>query len=309
MVSVVIATFNRSNILRFAIDSVRRQTWTDWELIVVGDECTDDTEAVVTAYGDSRIRFRNLSPRCGDQSGPNNAGCAETRGDVIAFLNHDDFWTPDHLAGAMRALDDNPSLDLVYGLNIAVHPDGTYRVRGPSPSGCYEGHAGVSASGWVFRRSLLDLAGPWRPARESFDMPSQEWLRRAHRAGARTQLLPHLSAVSLPSGVRPRSYADRADAEHVWWATRMAETPDWQAALLCDVVRKMDLTSYQSPNSLAVVPFLWRACKNAARRVLHAVGVPALPVAFAVRHRRRGGYINHLRQVRGLDPLPRNGKR
>ena len=73
LVTVVMATFNRSNIIRYAIESVRRQTCVDWELLVVGDACTDDTAGVVGAFEDPRIRFWNLSRRCGDQSGPTNA--------------------------------------------------------------------------------------------------------------------------------------------------------------------------------------------------------------------------------------------
>jgi glycosyltransferase involved in cell wall biosynthesis len=301
------ATFNRSNIIRYAIDSVRRQTWENWELLVVGDACTDDTAAVVAAYEDSRIRFWNLPKRCGEQSGPNNAGCADARGQYIAFLNHDDLWVPDYLARALRALDDDPALDLVYGLNVAVHPDGTYRLRGPTPSGRYEDYAGIPASGWVFRRRLAERVGPWRAARDIYNQPSQDWLRRAHRAGARMTFLPHLSVVSLPSGNRPRSYADRADAEHAAWAARMT-TPDWQTTLLCDVLRQLDSSSYRSSNSLAVRPFLWRAGMNGVRRVLHGVGLSANAVAFAVLFRRRGGYLDHLRHVRGLDPLPRDEK-
>jgi glycosyltransferase involved in cell wall biosynthesis len=303
------ATFNRSNIIRYAIESVRRQTCGDWELLVVGDACTDDTAAAVSAFEDPRIRFWNLPQRCGEQSGPTNAACAEARGRIIAILNHDDLWAPEHLVRAGSALDDDPSLDLVYGLNIAVHPDGTYRPRGPTPSGRYEEHAGIPASAWVFRRALLERVGPWQAARDLYNQPSQDWLRRAHRAGAQMKFLAHLSVVSLPSGNRPRSYADRLDTEHAAWSARMTATADWQTALLCDVVRELDLSSHQSASSLAVRPFLWRAGKNVVRRALHAAGMSANAAAFAVRYRRRGGLVDHLRRVRGLDPLPREGKR
>ena len=99
---------------------------------------------MVAAIADPRIRFWNLPERCGEQSGPTNAGCAAARGRIVALLNHDDLWAPDDLARAMVALDRDPALDLVYGLNIAVQPDGSYRLRGPTPSGAYEEHAGDS---------------------------------------------------------------------------------------------------------------------------------------------------------------------
>ena len=60
VVSVVTATYNRSNVLRFAVESVRRQTLSDWEMWVVGDACTDDTADMIREIGDPRIRFVNL---------------------------------------------------------------------------------------------------------------------------------------------------------------------------------------------------------------------------------------------------------
>ena len=81
-----------------AIASVRRSTITDWELIVVGDHCTDDTEAVVAGFADPRITWVNLPENAGEQSGPNNEGIRRARGRYLAFLNHDDLYFPDHLA-------------------------------------------------------------------------------------------------------------------------------------------------------------------------------------------------------------------
>src|SRR5262245_41215209 len=104
-ISVVTATFNRSHVLRLAIESVRRQTVSDWELIVVGDACTDDTAAVVAGFGDERIRFVNLARNHGEQSVPNNAGTELANGRYLAYLNHDDLWFSDHLETLRTALD------------------------------------------------------------------------------------------------------------------------------------------------------------------------------------------------------------
>ncbi len=96
-VSVLTATYNRSNVLRFAVESVRRQTLSDWEMWVVGDACTDDTADMIREIGDPRIRFVNLPHNAGDQSGPNNEAVRLARGRFLAYLNHDDLWFPDHL--------------------------------------------------------------------------------------------------------------------------------------------------------------------------------------------------------------------
>jgi glycosyltransferase involved in cell wall biosynthesis len=299
------ATFNRSNIIGHAIDSVRRQTWTDWELLVVGDGCTDDTAAVVEAFADPRVRFWNLDAPVGEQSGPNNAGLAAARGRIIAFLNHDDLWAPRHLERALAVLDGDPAVDLVFGLNVAVQPNGTFRVKGATRSGGYDPQAGVPASGWVFRRGLVDRVGPWRAARDLFDQPSQEWLRRAHRAGARMALSRRVAVVSLPSGNRPGSYARRECEEHAHWAARMTAHEDWESELLSEVVCELDATSYLSSGTLAVWPHVKRAMLNGARRPIAALGLPANAVWFALAYRRRGGFLDRLRRVRGLAPMPR----
>ena len=93
-VSVIIATYNRAHTLRHAVQSVRNSSFTDWELIVVGDACTDDSAECVAAFNDPRIRFVNLPDRTGHQSGPNNHGLALARGKYVAFLNHDDLFFP-----------------------------------------------------------------------------------------------------------------------------------------------------------------------------------------------------------------------
>ena len=99
LVSVILSTYNWSSVLRLAIETVLWQTMRrDFELLVVGDGCTDDSAEVVQSFGDARIRWHNLASNSGSQSGPDNAGLAMARGRYVAYLGHDDVWYPTHLA-------------------------------------------------------------------------------------------------------------------------------------------------------------------------------------------------------------------
>ena len=77
---------------------------------MVGDACADDSEQVVAAFGDPRIRWHNLPENCGNQYGPNNAGIAMARGRHIAYLGHDDIWLPDHLQRHVDTMEKNRGL-------------------------------------------------------------------------------------------------------------------------------------------------------------------------------------------------------
>lgn len=124
LVSVIIPTYNRSNVLRMAIHSVLWQTEQDFELLVMGDGCTDDSEAVTNAFGDARIRWHNLPSNSGHQSAPVNAGLAMSRGRYIAFLGDDDIWHSNHLRTLLRALV-STSADIASSLMEMIGPRGT----------------------------------------------------------------------------------------------------------------------------------------------------------------------------------------
>jgi hypothetical protein len=106
--SVVLPTYNRSEALRPAIDSVLAQDRDDWELLVVSDASSDDTDEVVRAYDDHRIRLLRMDERAGHPGPPRNRGLAEARGARIAYLDHDDRWEPGHLSELARLLARRP---------------------------------------------------------------------------------------------------------------------------------------------------------------------------------------------------------
>ena len=120
-VSVIIPTYNRSNVLRHAIASVLRQSFADYELLVVGDGCSDDSAATVAGFADARIRWINLPVNSGHQSAPNNEGLRQARGELIAYLGHDDLWLPHNLEVLIGGID--AGADLVAGLTELVGPD------------------------------------------------------------------------------------------------------------------------------------------------------------------------------------------
>lgn len=296
LVSVVIATYNRSAVLRCTLLSLQTSTCTDWEAIVVGDACTDDTAEVVAALGDARIRFVNRERNHGEQSGPNNDGVALARGRFLAFLNHDDLWFPDHLARAVAALESTPS-DLVFCLSHPIRPDGTGWIHGATIDGGYDPRMTVPASTWVFRRELAGRVGPWRDGRTLWIAPSQDWLFRAHRRGFVLRGLPYIGVVTVQSGSRPGSYRETGAAENERWLARLRDDPGWRADLGARAANDILGLWEHLPLRSRLAQLLGAGWQRLAR----GLGVHPMVLRHAWRFRRRGGFIRHLRKVRGLE--------
>ncbi|MBL8114599.1 MAG: glycosyltransferase family 2 protein [Acidobacteria bacterium] len=299
-VSVVIATYNRSNVLRHTLTSLLSQTVADFEAIVVGDACSDDTAEVVASFSDPRLVFRNLAANVGDQSGPNNVGMAAARAPVIAFLNHDDLWFPDHLERGLALLDAEADVALAGW------------VRGPAPErvvaarGAYSPHQNVPASAWVFRAGLRETVGPWRHRRELFNIPSQDWLFRAYRKGLRLRHTGIPTLLVVNSVVDAGSYALRLEERQAAYLEAMRDPafrerlePAAPAApsLSSRLFRRRDARSAARTASYLV--------RSAPERLLSRIaprfGISPLAVTNVFRFGfRRGEFLERLRHRRGL---------
>lgn len=304
--------------MRCAVESVRDQTRKDWEHWVIGDACTDDTGDVIKAMGDPRVRFHNLAQNVGEQSGPNNEGLKRARGRYIAMLNHDDLWLPDHLELAVGALEASGA-DLIFTLALQVEREGDYVLHNWVPDRKYGPEAFIPASSWVFRRELLERIGGWRPVQAIRNFPSQDWLFRAHRQGARLELLPLLTAVFLPSRTRANCYVGNPGAEQEAWLGRILGNPSIRAELTL-----LSLRPPQPPPAGTAVPeqlpFLerigrarihygWKIRRALALRIARWTG--GHPTEWEVR---LGGEttttkINTLRKSRGLRALSTNERK
>lgn len=105
LVSIIIPTYNRAEYIGKALCSASSQTFTDYEIIVVDDQSEDETAQVLSESGVPLVYHR--IPHSGI-SGARNAGIARAQGEVVAFLDSDDWWEPNFLLCAVNALAQAP---------------------------------------------------------------------------------------------------------------------------------------------------------------------------------------------------------
>lgn len=115
-VSIILPTYNRARFLPQALESIREQQWTNWELIIVDDGSTDETAELIgrlTAGIEQPVKF--VRQKNQGAYGARNTGLDHAVGKYIAFFDSDDEWLPHHLSDCVIALETNPELDWVYG--------------------------------------------------------------------------------------------------------------------------------------------------------------------------------------------------
>jgi len=177
-ISVVIPAYNAGAYLKESVDSVLGQSSEIHEIIIVNDGSTDDTEAVARSF-ESRVKYCSQPNR--GIAAARNAGIALAKGDLLAFLDADDFWTSDKIARQMAHLLSHPACDGVFGhMRSFATPERAdeitrlYKVDPEAAPGC---HAGTL----LVRRSSFDSVGLF-----SEDLKAGEfidWYARAQRKG------------------------------------------------------------------------------------------------------------------------------
>jgi glycosyltransferase involved in cell wall biosynthesis len=114
LVSIIMPTHNRSVFLLEAVNSVLSQSYSNWELIIIADACTDNTNKVIEPYlQDDRISFIETEQNLGG-AGARNLGLDKAKGEYISFLDDDDVWNPIKTEIQLDFLQKRPDTDLVY---------------------------------------------------------------------------------------------------------------------------------------------------------------------------------------------------
>jgi len=157
-VSIVMPTWNRGWLIGAAIRSVRAQTFSDWELIVVDDGSSDDTAGIVAAFDDARIRY--VTQTHAGQCRARNHGLSLARGPLIAYLDSDNIWYPGWLAAAVVAFAAKPKVDCLYGAMVTdAHFGGEHILFRPFDRERLLGGNYIGMTTFMHRRELIDRYG------------------------------------------------------------------------------------------------------------------------------------------------------
>ncbi|HEY8241885.1 MAG TPA: glycosyltransferase [Casimicrobiaceae bacterium] len=254
--SVVVAAYNAAAWIVPAITSALRQTRRADEIIVVGDGCTDATGDILATYFGDTVRWTNLARNSGGQSTPNNEGVRLSRGTHIAYLGHDDVWSPHHLerlAGVVEAHDPD------FAVSGAVYhgPPGSrfYQITGRFDDPRVASREFFPPSSIAHRRDVVDRIGPWREPGELRAPADCDFLLRALAAGCTFASTQAITVHKFAAGHRYLSYRLPSGQEQQRMLERLG-APGEEARLLdeieadiakgaeCPPVRYLDFETY-----------------------------------------------------------------
>ncbi len=128
LVSVLIPTFNRPDLLRLAVKSVLDQTLEDLEVIVIDDASANDNRRLVEEFNDDRISYVRHDTNKG-LPGARNTGVRLARGKFVAFLDDDDHWMPDKLEQQLRYIDGYEAAVCGFFVNTLDRPCVEHRLN------------------------------------------------------------------------------------------------------------------------------------------------------------------------------------
>lgn len=221
VISIITSTYNGSHILYYAIHSVIHSTFSDWEMIIIGDHCVDDTESIIGRFNDARIRFTNLASNSGQQATPSNIGLSQLRGRYVCYLNQDDMYFPWHLDYMLETITATGVDILCAGhavIDSVFEKDGAIEViasNGPiARRNAYSPLRWYLASSWFMTVEAARDVGRWKLEHELIVAPSQEWMFRAWKMKKRIYCPSEISLLLILSGKRNGSYRKRDNSLH-----------------------------------------------------------------------------------------------
>lgn len=248
LVSVIIPTFNRANLILRALDSVLSQSFRDFDIRIIDDGGSDDTESLVhqraAEFSDVEIHYKHTPNR--GVAAARNFGIGISSGRWIALLDSDDEWLPDKLEKQLAFLRKNPEISLIHSGEMWIRNG--VRVNAPKSYQKYGGDVFekslpvcmIGPSTAMFSRDLFESVGGFDenfPVCEDYDF----WLRATS--------LYETGFIDEPLTVKYGGHEDQLSKAHVamdYWRIRSmcrilsirSLTPERRKAILHEIDRK-----------------------------------------------------------------------
>jgi teichuronic acid biosynthesis glycosyltransferase TuaG len=157
LVSVVIPAYNADAYIQETLDSILAQTYADFEIILINDGSTDNTEGVIQSYADSRIQY--FFQKNQGVSAARNAGFLKTKGEYIVFFDADDKMSVDFLEARVEALKSDTTIDFCCG-TLVFFPNYKEQLGAcediPMEILLYQQNIETCPSNYLFRRNILE---------------------------------------------------------------------------------------------------------------------------------------------------------
>jgi glycosyltransferase involved in cell wall biosynthesis len=235
--SVVIAAFNSARWIIPTVRSALGQIYRDFEVIVIGDGCTDRTaEILASNFGDA-VRWENLERNYGGQSFPNNEGIRLSRGTHIAYLGHDDIWSPHHLERLAEVI---CAQDPDFAVSGAVFhgPPGSryYQLSGTFDDPAAAAKEFFPPSSLAHRRNVVERIGGWRDPDQLHAPADCEFLLRAVEHECTFASTGKITVHKFAAGHRYLSYRFPSNVEQLRMLERLSEDRE-EARVLEEIQR------------------------------------------------------------------------
>ncbi len=183
-VSVIIPVYNGEAYLEEAVESINRQNYTPLEIIIVDDGSTDRTAEIIGKYDNVHYIYQSNQ----GVSSARNKGVAASRGEIIAFLDSDDFWPLNRLTVSVRCFQQNLDIGYVLGRQMMFVEPGCAVPPWVKAEWLTEPQDASNTGVLVARRVTFDCVGLFNKGYKGGE--DTEWLVRASEAGVPLARLP-----------------------------------------------------------------------------------------------------------------------
>ena len=279
-ISVIIPTYNSEKTIQKTIESVFKQTFTDFELIVINDGSEDGTLDIILQFNDPRVQVFSYPHAGGNFS--RNRGLEAAVGKFVSFLDADDIWTPDKLARQFQALQENESAKVAYSWTDYIDESGKFLLSGTHITANGDVYEQLLVTNFlengsnplIYREALIELGGFDKSlsAGQDWDM----WLRLAQKfnfvAVPSVHILYRISPGTVSSNltrqekacllVLKRAYQVRPSIGKHTWSISVA---NFYKYLTCKALQQ----PFNRRKGITAFIFLWKFIINDTNRIKH----------------------------------------